>query len=90
MRLHSPVPGILRQNLDPIIIDNHVIPARSNIHISLYCLHHNPLVWGADHMEFKPERFTKENQHNLKPFSYCPFSAGPRLVHSYDRHVIDT
>ncbi|XP_078333592.1 ultra-long-chain fatty acid omega-hydroxylase-like [Crassostrea virginica] len=78
MRLHSPVPGILRQNLDPIIIDNHVIPARSNIHISLYCLHHNPLVWGADHMEFKPERFTKENQHNLNPFSYCPFSAGPR------------
>ncbi|XP_048752320.2 cytochrome P450 4F1-like [Ostrea edulis] len=78
MRLHSPVPVIMRVNLSPIEIDNHVIPAESNISISIYSLHHNPAVWGEDHMTFKPERFTKENVEKRNPFAFCPFSAGPR------------
>lgn len=80
MRLHSPVPGIMRVNLSPIEIDNHVIPAESNIAISINSLHHNPAVWGEDHMTFKPERFTKENVEKRNPFAFCPFSAGPRYV----------
>jgi cytochrome P450 family 4 subfamily B polypeptide 1/leukotriene-B4 20-monooxygenase/phylloquinone omega-hydroxylase len=78
MRLHSPVPGISRVNLSSIEIDNHVIPAGSNILIGIYSLHHNPTVWGEDHMTFKPERFTRENVEKRNPFAFCPFSAGPR------------
>ncbi|XP_065934057.1 cytochrome P450 4F8 isoform X2 [Magallana gigas] len=78
MRLHSPVPSILRENQAPITIDNHVIPAGSCVAISIYCLHHNPAVWGQNHMDFRPERFTKENIRKMDPFAYCPFSAGPR------------
>lgn len=78
MRLHSPVPGILRENQAPIKVDNHVIPTGSCLTISIYCLHHNPTVWGQDHMDFRPERFSKENVRKMDPFAYCPFSAGPR------------
>ncbi|XP_052716992.1 cytochrome P450 4B1-like isoform X1 [Crassostrea angulata] len=78
MRLHSPVPSILRENQAPITIDNHVIPAGSCVAISIYCLHHNPAVWGQNHMDFRPDRFTKENIRKMDPFAYCPFSAGPR------------
>ncbi|XP_062592650.1 ultra-long-chain fatty acid omega-hydroxylase-like [Saccostrea cucullata] len=78
MRLHSPVPGILRENQAPVKIDNFEIPAKTNIIISIHSLHHNPTVWGEDHMEFKPERFTRENIEKRDSFAFCPFSAGPR------------
>jgi cytochrome P450 len=85
MRLHSPVPGIMRVNLSPVEIENHVIPAESIIAISIYSLHHNPAVWGEDHMAFKPERFTKANVEKRNPFAFCPFSAGPRYVNENSR-----
>ncbi|XP_062591980.1 cytochrome P450 4F5-like [Saccostrea cucullata] len=78
MRLHYPVPGILRINQSSITVNNHVIPARSTIVIHIYSLHHNAEVWGEDHMKFKPERFTKENMEKRDSFAFCPFSAGPR------------
>uniref|UniRef100_A0A8W8JT52 Cytochrome P450 n=2 Tax=Magallana gigas TaxID=29159 RepID=A0A8W8JT52_MAGGI len=90
MRLHSPVPSILRENQAPLTIDNHVIPAGSCVAISIYCLHHNPAVWGQNHMDFRPERFTKENIRKMDPFAYCPFSAGPRFNFSVDKsHQIE-
>lgn len=35
-------------------------------------------------MEFKPDRFTKENIAKMDPFQFVPFAGGPRLV----SHVI--
>ncbi|XP_061196670.1 cytochrome P450 4F3-like [Saccostrea echinata] len=78
MRLHSPVPAIMRINQSPITANNHVIPAGSDVIISIYSLHHNVEVWGEDHMQFKPDRFTKENIEKRDSFAFCPFSAGPR------------
>jgi cytochrome P450 len=75
----------MRVNLSPIKIENHVIPAKSMITINIYNLHHNPAVWGEDHMTFKPERFTKANVEKRNPFAFCPFSAGPRYVDAYFR-----
>jgi cytochrome P450 len=68
----------MRTNLSPIEIDDHVIPPGYDIVINIYSLHHNPAVWGEDHMTFKPERFTRENAEKRNPFAFCPFSAGPR------------
>ncbi|XP_062592665.1 ultra-long-chain fatty acid omega-hydroxylase-like [Saccostrea cucullata] len=78
MRLHTPVPMILRNNQSTITVDNQAIPAGSTIVINIYSLHHNAEVWGEDHMKFKPERFTKENMEKRDSFAFCPFSAGPR------------
>ena len=80
MRMHSPVPGISRVNSQPIKVDEHSIPQRSVIIINFFSLHHNPAVWGEDHMEFKPERFNRENTEKRDSFAFCPFSAGPRFV----------
>ncbi|XP_061163545.1 cytochrome P450 4F8-like isoform X3 [Saccostrea echinata] len=78
MRLHSPVPGVSRVNSHPIQVDGCEIPTGSIILLNFYSLHHNPTVWGEDHMEFKPKRFTKEHSEKRDPFAFCPFSAGPR------------
>ena len=43
-------------------------------------LHHNPAVWGDDHMEYKPDRFLPENVENMDSHAFCPFSAGSRFV----------
>lgn len=61
MRAHSPVPGVSRVNTQPIKVDDVTIPPGTIILINFYALHHNPTVWGQDHMEFKPERFNRDN-----------------------------
>ncbi|XP_061197451.1 cytochrome P450 4F1-like [Saccostrea echinata] len=78
MRLHCPVPFIARSNTAPITIEGHKIPAGTNLVANIWCLHHNPMVWGQDHMEYKPERFSKENLAKMDSFAFLPFSAGPR------------
>ena len=44
---------------------------------NIYKLHHLEDQWGADHNEFKPERFEGRGKHN--PMSYMPFLAGKRI-----------
>lgn len=78
MRLHSPVPGIMREIQAPIKVEDLEIPAKANVMISINSLHHNPTVWGEDHDQFKPERFSPENTEERDSFAFCPFSAGPR------------
>lgn len=40
-------------------------------------IHRNPDFF-KDPEKFDPERFNQENKANIKPFTYVPFSAGPR------------
>jgi hypothetical protein len=40
-------------------------------------LHHLEDQWGADHNEFKPERFAGRGKHH--PMSFIPFLAGKRV-----------
>lgn len=80
MRVHSPVPGVSRVNTQPIKVDDVTIPPGTIILINFYALHHNPTVWGQDHMEFKPERFNRDNSEKRDSFAFCPFSAGPRFA----------
>lgn len=82
MRLHSPVPGIMREIQAPIKVEDLEIPAKANVMISINSLHHNPTVWGEDHDQFKPERFSPENTEERDSFAFCPFSAGPRYTYT--------
>lgn len=50
----------------------------TNVIIQLYNLHNNPKVWGEDFRDYRPERFSPENSKLMDPFSFVPFSAGPR------------
>ena len=48
--MHTPVPGISRELSKPVTIDGITFPKYSRFSISIYALHHNPHVWGEDHM----------------------------------------
>jgi cytochrome P450 len=40
-------------------------------------LHHLEDQWGADHKQYKPERFSEKGKHH--PMSFMPFLAGKRV-----------
>jgi len=78
LRLHTPVPFIERQVTKDIEIEGHLVPAGTLVDIQLYVLHHSPGFW-QDPEEFRPERFSPENQANTDHYAFLPFSAGPRF-----------
>ncbi|XP_053397494.1 cytochrome P450 4F1-like [Mercenaria mercenaria] len=78
MRLHSPVPGVSRETTQDFDLGDRVVPEGTIFILSIWILNHMENVWGPDHMEFKPERFSKENIDKIEHFQYVPFSAGPR------------
>ena len=80
LRMYSPVFWMQRQLATDTQIDGYHIPAGTNIGINVYVMHHLKEVWGEDHNEYKPERFSPENVTNMDPFQFMPFSAGQRYV----------
>jgi cytochrome P450 family 6 len=56
---------------------NLVIEAGTTIMIPIYCLHNDVRYW-ENPDEFNPERFTAENIQKRHPFTFIPFSEGPR------------
>ncbi|XP_053398219.1 cytochrome P450 4A12A-like [Mercenaria mercenaria] len=78
MRLHAPVTGVARETEQDFDLGDRVAPKGTMFMISMNVLNHMENVWGSDHMEFKPERFSKENVDKIEHFQYVPFSAGPR------------
>ncbi|XP_072030702.1 ultra-long-chain fatty acid omega-hydroxylase-like [Amphiura filiformis] len=78
LRINPPVPVITRRITQDISFpDDTVIPAGAFAVILIEAIHKNPLVW-KDADLFDPERFASENLKNIPPYSYIPFSAGPR------------
>lgn len=62
----------------PVSANNRVIPTGSNIIVPIYSMGHNEKIF-ADAEVFKPERFLEERtMEKQNPFTYIPFSAGPR------------
>ncbi|XP_022103228.1 leukotriene-B4 omega-hydroxylase 3-like [Acanthaster planci] len=78
MRMITAGPVMGRKLTTPYTVDGVTIPEGTTVGICLHQLHHNPTVWGDDHMEYKPSRFLPENVAKMDPFSYSPFSAGAR------------
>ncbi|GIY20849.1 cytochrome P450 3A24 [Caerostris darwini] len=48
------------------------------IQVPSYHLHRDPEVWGPDASEFKPERFSPENEAKIHPMAFQAFGQGPR------------
>ena len=80
MRVHAPVPIVNRETEGEFRIKDRVFPAGIVVQINIWVLNHMESVWGKDHWEFKPERFSKDNCAKMAAYQFVPFSAGPRFV----------
>lgn len=53
------------------------IPKGTYVYIPVYYIHHNSEYY-TEPEKFEPERFMPERKHELTPYTYLPFVAGPR------------
>ncbi|XP_054263964.1 cytochrome P450 4C1-like isoform X2 [Macrosteles quadrilineatus] len=77
LRLSTIVVAFIRTFSEDIKLTEHTIPKGASVMVSVIGLHFDPEVY-PDPYEFKPERFTPENSAKRHPYSFLPFSGGPR------------
>ncbi|XP_026553699.1 cytochrome P450 4V2 [Pseudonaja textilis] len=77
LRLFPSVPIFARILKEECYIRGYKIPKGTNIMILPYALHRDPDNF-PEPEKFRPERFFPENSAGRHPYSYIPFSAGPR------------
>jgi cytochrome P450 len=79
MRLFPPIPVHSRQaTKDTDLGHGYIIPAGTNIFMSVYNLHRDPKHF-PDPEKFDPERFTPQNSEGRHPYAYTPFGIGRRM-----------
>lgn len=76
LRLYPPVPILPRQALEATQVGAIVVEKDALVLVVPWLLHRSPDLWDQP-MHFRPERFL-ENAAPI-PYSYIPFSAGPRI-----------
>lgn len=69
---------IHRTDGDVELDDGLVIPAGNDIIISIIAIHRQKHIWGNDADAFNPDRFLPEEVDKRHPYSFIPFSGGPR------------
>jgi len=78
MRMYPPIPSFARQATVPVTLGGYDLPKEAIIVISPHVLHADPRWWDAPD-QFRPERFSKENEKLQHKYSYLPFGGGPRV-----------
>ncbi|KAA0202930.1 Cytochrome P450 CYP4V32 [Hyalella azteca] len=77
LRLFPPIPCVGRVLHQPAVIDGYQLPEGTDMIVMIYCLHRDPEQFPSPE-EFNPDRFLGAAAAKRHPFSYIPFSAGPR------------
>lgn len=77
MRIFPPVPAYSRQLVEDLVVDGLTMPKGTMVQVFAIFLHHDPRIF-PDPEKFDPDRFLLENSKHRNPYSYVPFSAGPR------------
>ena len=78
MRLFPPAPGVIREAVEPVELGGYMIQPGKILSVAIYSMHHDARYF-EDPSEFKPERFSKENEASIPRYAYIPFSSGPRV-----------
>ncbi|XP_015187259.1 PREDICTED: cytochrome P450 4C1-like [Polistes dominula] len=77
LRLYPSVHVIFRQIPKDMQLKDYLIPSGMICAIVIHSVHRNPEYWPNPNV-FDPDRFLPENTKKRHPYSYIPFSAGPR------------
>ncbi|XP_020289256.1 cytochrome P450 4C1-like [Pseudomyrmex gracilis] len=77
LRLYPSAPIIMRLTTEDVKLHSYTVPSGTNILLNIYAMHRDPKFWPNPEL-FDPDRFLPEKSKNYHPFSYLPFSAGPR------------
>lgn len=77
LRLYPSIPMIARVMEENTEVNGYILPRNAPVHIHIFDIHRNEKHW-PDPEKFDPDRFLPENCVNRHPFSFVPFSAGPR------------
>ncbi|MEU1995282.1 cytochrome P450 [Nocardia gamkensis] len=74
LRLHPPVPIVLRRLIEPFALRGVSLAPGDTVGIAVPLLHSDPEVW-PDPRRFDPGRFTERR---YRPFEFAPFGGGHR------------
>ncbi|XP_066901397.1 cytochrome P450 6k1 [Halyomorpha halys] len=79
MRKYPTLPQLVRTCVEPLSMpDGGRIEKGDQIVIPVWSLHHDPQYF-PNPENFDPERFSPDNEGNIKPYTYLPFGEGPRM-----------
>ncbi len=78
LRMYPPVHVFSRQALGEDELSGTHVPKGSFMTISSWLLHRHKKLWDEPE-RFDPDRFMPERSSQVRPFSYIPFGAGPRI-----------
>uniref|UniRef100_A0AC34EZE3 Cytochrome P450 n=1 Tax=Panagrolaimus sp. ES5 TaxID=591445 RepID=A0AC34EZE3_9BILA len=77
LRLYPSVPFFTRSVEEDFDLNGRLLPKGSTVLVPPFVLHRDPMSFPNSSV-FNPEHFSQENISKRHPFSYVPFSAGPR------------
>ncbi|XP_058817443.1 uncharacterized protein LOC131680751 [Topomyia yanbarensis] len=83
MRLFPVGPVIGRTCTAPTKISKTTLPAGTTIILGVFNVHRNAKYWGPQVERFDPENFLPERAAQRHPYTYLPFSGGPRNCIGY-------
>ncbi|CAL5211367.1 unnamed protein product [Lathyrus oleraceus] len=78
MRLHPPIPMIMRKGIEDCVVDGKMIPKGSMVCVNIWGMGRDQEIW-ENPLEFRPERFL-ESDIDMKGhhFELLPFGSGRR------------
>ena len=77
LRFRPPIQAAMRKLDDDLPVDSYTIPAGSIISFEIYGIHRHPDFWEKPDC-FHPDNFREELSRDRHPFTFLPFTAGPR------------
>jgi len=79
LRMRPPAFMLSRELAEPREFQGQLLPKGTLLNLLFMATHHDPRFWESPE-EFRPERFDPQGEeaHKRHPYSFLPFSAGPR------------
>ncbi|XP_020214945.1 licodione synthase [Cajanus cajan] len=81
MRLHPPIPIIMRKGIEDCVVNGNKIPKGSIVCVNIWAMGRDPNVW-EDPLKFKAERFLEGERSSIDikghNFELLPFGSGRR------------